>query len=339
MKKQILASLFALAAVTGHAQTEVNIQGTAQHATEFVFITPYSSNSKTDTVKVKRGKWKYKKQIPADVYALIVACDKKDNTEAIAAVMVDNTPTEVHLAEGTVKGSKASEAMNTTIRGILACMKENKHSEAQRQIHQAVFDNLDTMLPVQFVPMMYRSMSLSDLQRVFYAGAPYENHPAMQKAKEYKNSLLRSQSQSPRAIGKKFTDIAINDTTGNKRNLSEWCGKGKYILIDFWASWCGPCRAEMPNVVQSYEKYHEKGLEVIAISFDTNKEAWLRAIKTMKMPWVNLSDLAGWESIGAKTYGIRSIPANILLDGEGKIIATDLRGPALDMKLAEIFGE
>ena len=95
----------------------------------------------------------------------------------------------------------------------------------------------------------------------------------------------------------------------------------------------------MPNVTACYEKYHAKGLDIVAISFDTNKEAWLRAINTMEMPWVHLSDLAGWNSLGAKTYDIKGIPANILLDGEGNIIDIDLRDYMLEEKLAEIFGE
>ena len=131
----------------------------------------------------------------------------------------------------------------------------------------------------------------------------------------------------------------MNDTTGRERRLSEWCGKGRYVLIDFWASWCGPCRAEMPNVTACYEKYHAKGLDIVAISFDTNKDAWLRAINTMKMPWVHLSDLAGWNSLGATTYDIKGIPANILLDGDGNIIDIDLRDYMLEEKLAKIFGE
>jgi peroxiredoxin len=139
-------------------------------------------------------------------------------------------------------------------------------------------------------------------------------------------------------VGLKFTDLTMNDLDGQSRSLSEWCGKGNYVLVDFWASWCTPCRREMPNVVASYVKYHKKGYEVVGVSFDDKETAWKSAVNQMGMDWIQISDLKGWESAATSAYGEESIPSNVLLDPDGRIVASDLRGPQLEKKLKEIYG-
>ena len=141
-----------------------------------------------------------------------------------------------------------------------------------------------------------------------------------------------------RKPGSMFKDMTMNDMDGKARSLSEWCGKGNYVLVDFWASWCGPCRQEMPNVVDNYNKYHAKGFEVIGVSFDSNAAAWKSAVKRLGMAWPQLSDLKAWKSAAASLYGIMGIPANVLIDPAGKIVAIDLRGAGLGIKLKEIYG-
>jgi peroxiredoxin len=146
------------------------------------------------------------------------------------------------------------------------------------------------------------------------------------------DSLLREL-----VYGMKFTELEMNDLEGKPVKLSQWAGKGNCVLIDFWASWCGPCRQEMPNVVANYKKYHDKGFEIVGVSFDSKGDAWKKAVSELGMTWPQMSDLKGWESAGAKAYGITSIPASVLLDAEGKIIGMNLRGEALGEKLAEIY--
>ncbi|OQP51366.1 hypothetical protein A4H97_27720 [Niastella yeongjuensis] len=136
-------------------------------------------------------------------------------------------------------------------------------------------------------------------------------------------------------VGVMALPFTQNDPEGNPISLSSF--KGKYVLVDFWASWCSPCRLENPNVVKAYNAYHEKGLEILSVSLDKNKEAWVNAIKKDGMPWNHVSDLKFWKNEVAVMYGINAVPQNMLLDKSGRIIAKNLRGDALSAKLAEVF--
>ena len=138
--------------------------------------------------------------------------------------------------------------------------------------------------------------------------------------------------------GMEAPDIALPDRDGNIRRLSDL--RGKVVLIDFWASWCGPCRRENPSVVRLYKMYKDKGFEVFSVSLDNKRDAWLQAIAADGLVWENhVSDLRGWSSAGGRLYGISSIPATVLVGPDGKIVARNLRGIQLEQKLIEILGE
>jgi peroxiredoxin len=136
-------------------------------------------------------------------------------------------------------------------------------------------------------------------------------------------------------IGEPAIDFTQPDVNGVPVSLSSF--KGKYVLVDFWASWCGPCRAENPNVVKAFNKYKNAGFDILGVSLDNDKAAWLKAIEKDHLTWTHVSDLKGWENAAAVAYGIKGIPFNVLLDKKGIIIAKNLRGADLEKKLGKIF--
>lgn len=145
----------------------------------------------------------------------------------------------------------------------------------------------------------------------------------------------RASQRLATTIGATAPEISLKDTAGKVVNLSSL--KGKYVMIDFWASWCKPCRQENPNVVRVYNTYKNKGFEIFAVSLDNNPASWQNAIKADGLQWIHVSDLGGWSSSAAKLYSITSIPQTVLLDKEGKIIAKGLRGAQLEEKLRTLL--
>lgn len=187
--------------------------------------------------------------------------------------------------------------------------------------------NLVALWATNFLPAETELATLEEIGARFAQARP--NHP---QVKPFLENLIRLKGA---AEGSEAPEIALNTPEGTVLPLSSL--RGKYVLIDFWASWCGPCRRENPNVIKTYAKYKDKGFEIYGVSLDKDRQAWLKAIEVDQLTWKHVSDLQYWNSVAAQAYQVSSIPMTFLLDPQGKIIAKGLRGETLNQYLENLF--
>jgi thiol-disulfide isomerase/thioredoxin len=234
------------------------------------------------------------------------------------------------LMKSDPKGENAITKIKVT---QLAASLDSISNEQLKLVKRIIRENKNNQLPASYIKEAMYELGYEGLKEALDPTAAYYNNPDLEKPK------LLLASYEKRKPGTMFHELTMKDLEDHEVSLSQWAGKGQYVLVDFWASWCGPCRQEMPNVIANYERYHAKGFEVVGVSFDQKKDAWVKAVQQMGMRWPQMSDLKGWQCAASDIYGVRSIPASVLLDPQGKIIAIDLRGNALGEKLKAIYGE
>ncbi len=202
------------------------------------------------------------------------------------------------------------------------------------EIKQDILDNKDDIATLMFLDLFPKDQNAALHETVI--NALYKKYPNHLIVKERYNVMNSPAGKT--GIGAMAPELAFPDPEGNIRKLSDL--RGKVVLIDFWASWCGPCRRESPNVRNVYKKYHDQGFEVFSVSLDRDGNSWKKAIKDDQLVWPNhVSDLKYWSSAAAAIYGVRSIPAMFLLDREGRIVAKDLRGAALENAVRELLSK
>jgi peroxiredoxin len=186
---------------------------------------------------------------------------------------------------------------------------------------------------------MKKLIILNIAAMLLFACQSKSNANTPQESTEQETTVAADTPAEGTEVGNKYIDFKLPGIQGNNVAVSDYVAKNKYTLVDFWASWCPPCRAEMPTIVKAYADFHSQGFEVVGVSLDNNRDSWVISIEQLGMTWPQMSDLKGWECAGAKLYNIQSIPANILVDQQGIIVAKDLRGEELLQKVAELLNQ
>lgn len=359
--KKLLFSMLMLLACTATAMAqdvEYKISGTLPAGVHQVLIV--ANNDRTtlqrDTI-CQGGKFAFTGKAPANALMLISYFGEQ---RAHIYLFNDGTPINVDFTSKKATCSPLNQRLmdfwvniGANMRHQVELAKEQKQAgttdarkkeieteldkldkESDNILLQFYRNNKDNVLPAALAPEYSYAFNYDELSEFCAPGTAYYNHPAMAQAKQLLAGLQK------RHAGQPFQELTMADMDGKTVKLSQWVGQGQYVLVDFWASWCGPCRREMPNVVAAYKRYHaSKGFNVVGVSFDNNADKWKAAVKQLGMEWPQMSDLKGWKCAASEVYGVSSIPSNILVDPKGKIVASDLRGEELLAKLKEIYGE
>jgi len=262
----------------------------------------------------------------------------------VAALLCGFTAPRASAAESSAADTDAAKDVRAVIKKVQAKLQQGKDKEADFNAELKEFDTLiakykttapdaageaafmKALLYVQVIDDNEKGAELMRGVKKDFGGTKFGKQADQALASIEHDAEAKKIADSLKP-GAKFPDFTEKDVDGKSLSLANY--KGKTVLVDFWATWCGPCKAELPNVIETYNKYHAKGFEIVGISLDTDKEKLKSFIKEKDMTWQQYFDGKGWQNKLSTQYGITAIPATFLLDGEGKIIARNVRGEAL----------
>lgn len=346
MKRFMVIVAAALLAVGCNNTKNYVIEGNIEGLSGEVSITSLSGEIVFATEEVVDGTFEFNVECEYPVYALFSI----DNTP-ITPVFLDSSPLQITGSMDApetiiVSGSDSNDAFaefNKIQMEILLPLLEGEGGDPEammsafaymrEMMNQSYIDNADNLWGAYIlVSSRYQEMSPEEILEALEAfPKEYLKIEELETLKRHAEGLLNT------SVGCSYIEIALPDVEGKEIALSSVLKENKVVLLDFWASWCRPCMDELPYLLEAYEKYHDKGFEIYGVSLDEDAEPWQKTIEANNMNWINVSDVAGWQTEATNTYSVSSIPSNFLIDSNGVIIAKDLRGENLLEELAKIF--
>ena len=323
--KKSLFTLIVVVCVICSCTENFSVIGTVENATSGTIYLQKFENKKLlliDSAQITNGEFKFSKKLDLpELYAITL-----DTTKNSYLIFLDK-------GTATVNFDDTQNFRNTVVTGSELQDLFNKYKEMRVTKIDEFIKEYPTSLVSAYV--LYREFAYRLTVEEILSNIDLLDKSLMntQYVKVLQDLVVVMQNV---AVGKKAPDFTLNDINGNPVKFSDNLGDG-YVLLDFWAAWCGPCRMENPNIVDAYNKFKDKGFTVYGVSLDRTKEDWIKAIADDNLTWMHVSDLIYWSSAPAELYGVRAIPANFLIDKNGIIVAKNIRGEALHKTLEELI--
>ena len=347
MKKIIIAAVIAATAVGCANKNAYTILGTAADIDgQYIYMCDYASPDQVaDSAEVRNGKFVFKGTSETSE-AVVLRNSGEDDTRYMLVFIEPAGKVAVDFDNNIAIGTPANDAARK-YREQEDALEQRYYDSKSDEEREAVVAEVDALRLASFEANSDNIFGATHLSTLSYEMTGAQTLAAIEAFPEHvRNSKIvdgiRANAEAKLASdpGQPYIEVSQPDMEGKQVTLSSVIEnpKNKYVLVDFWASWCGPCMMEVPYLIDAYAEYHDKGFEIFGISHDTDGERWRNCVKDRKMNWIHVSDLNRFDNQAAKDYGVRAIPSNYLIEtATGKIIATNLRGTALETKLAELL--